>query len=501
MAEQPFDPDAYLAEQPFDPDAYLGQPAKPRKYQFLRPKVTGMEHPPSMAESVLRGAAGGATFGLDAPIVGGVASAITGRPYKDVRREYDERSAAANKELGSAALPLALMAGGGAISKIPMLGKALAPISSGAGAPARGVWSLLGRALGGGAEASMVSAGLGAARGAGTDQGAGKGAKEAALSPWNLLGALGGAASWVGARAKPAAQEVAARHLQPNVEDVHASFGGPGVTHEESMRRAGQRAIDLGALEPSGPHGPLEMGDRARIIERTLGPDVAALENTVQELNVQGATLDRTALLLDIKKAILDRFDQPGAAEFTKKMRAVAEEVLQAIANDPDLSTGSPFSNFVTGKRFLQRIFEEHQSPIPGSEFNKMLERAHQDAARIMREHTEAAALRADPNVHGPEFVRLNRAVHENLPLKKGAEAESIRRLSGRAEAEHPSGYGPESTLKRNVIAQILKDTEPTRVKIGHDWLDPIYQGTPDNLHHHAAQLLRSNVKKRKKEE
>jgi hypothetical protein len=480
----PFEPDPVGG---FEPDDFEPDKKPP---VFLRPKIGELDYrTQGPLEAGTRKILKGAMLGMDV-VPRGLATALAeGKTYQEARRgvaDVDRQTEAAAGPWGA---PLTI--GGGLVSTlagsaaIPAAMAGLAPVASLLPRSA----GLLARMAAGTADAVGVSTALGAGREAGTDKGAAEGAYEGATSPWNALGPLGGALSWLGARARPASQDAAIGYLRPSAavsEKIDAAYEGPYL--EESMRGAGQRAIDLGALKTGYPGKLPEMGQRAAGLDKAVAADTAALDNTIQELNVRGATLDRTQLLTDIKNAILQRFDKPGAAEFTKDMRKVAEEVLQNIANDRDLRSGAPFSNFVTAKRYLQATFEKYKTVAP-SAFNDMLKKAERDAARVLREHTEAAAMKADPKAYGPKFKELNQRIHENIPLKEAAEAEALRRAG--KPVEPSTAYGATSLAQRVVSGAVLRDTAPYRVALNRA-LAKLYESTPDKAGQVLVQALRA---------
>lgn len=509
MAE--FDPDAYLAAKPFDPDAYLadGEPAAPPKRMgALRAAATGVGDVLNLATGV---------FGVRPALSGAVGALMPGEGtmgerYKANKDASEQGIQESRRRLGQASdavlgtsLPGDVMAGTAGIAGDTALtmgmgpaAKLLAPTSNLAGPAAH----VLKRALAGGMDAMGLSSIIGAIRGTGTEKGPLAGATEGLESPWNALGVAGPVLSAVvgGRRMTDTgltkggslnrARETAGRLLRLDPAKTELAYGEPSPTGqpvhtEESFRRAGQRAIDLGAAEPG-----LEPGQRVQAVARSTAAATQELENTIQELNVRGATLDRSALLTDIKNAILARFDKPGAAGFSAEMRTVADEVLQKIANDRDLRSGAPLGNFVTAKRFLQATFEKHKTPAPGA-FNDMLAKAERDAASVLREHTEAAAVKADADL-GAKFKALNDQLHKEIPLREGAEWAAKQGLTGRDQSTPAYATTPKSFAERAVLGKIIHGSAPYRVKMNQK-LHAAHQATPDNFQQLLVQQLRNS--------
>lgn len=360
---------------------------------------------------------------------------------------------------------------------------------------------VLKRAAAGLLDAVGLSGITGAVRGTATEAGPGAAAKDAMLSPLNLLGAVAPVVSAaVGGRPDPAsgltkggsrnaARESTGRLLRLKSDDVTAPYDEPTPTGaaphpEESFRRAGQRALDLGAAEPG-----MEMGQRAQLLGKNTEALSGKLENTTQELTRRGATVDRTALLSDIWNAFTARFAQPGTKGFNTEARAAAVEVMKIISKDPELATGAPFSNFVNAKRNFQATFEKHKVVGKG-DFNAMLEKSERDVARIFREHTESAALRADPKGHGPEFVRLNRQLYKDIPLREGAERATSQGLDSRDHSVPSYATTPQSFAERAGLGQVIKHAQPYWIK-GNLTAADLFDMMPNNYQQILVQRLR----------
>lgn len=253
------------------------------------------------------------------------------------------------------------------------------------------------------------------------------------------------------------ARGVAARFLGVDPRAAMGAF--KGITPEESMRQAGERAIGAGMMKPG-----MEMGERALAMSQINKPLQEELKNSVlPKLNEAGARINVDAMMNDLRDVTEKHFMRPGSEGIGPIMvqgRQTMERLMGQIENNPSLFQGSRFSHFMELKRTLQGNWSETTAPGVSQEIDKALN----DAASVVRRHTEEAAMQANPAL-GARLKDINSQLNKNIPLEQGAQDMAI------ALQSRPEGPGvphiassPVNLAHRVVWGQILHGSAPYRV-------------------------------------